>query len=609
MNGNIAPLLERFTERPSAVREELRIYAEGDPQGFRQEVMPLLRNGCDAAARRFILQLLVQHSGLIGYLADPAQSPIESAIAFAKELRDSGVPLETALDHLLASAVCDRDAGDTIVRLLALFSALSWSTRIIELRTELMAHCDERVRSKAAMEIAKSIKSAAWVASILIKEHPRVQANAVEGLWDNPDRDLKPILMIASRSPHGRVAANGLLGLYRHGALESIALLLKMAEAGDPDRRGSAIWAMGETQDPRFLPFLIAAFEKAQGKDKHRVLRALSRIRQQQKAAEQAGKVLLRVLGASVREDGSRWLNVSVWSQSASLGSMPATRFALWENERLITDYSVQIVPTPPVLIVGCVTPRFTSKVDAYGQAVERALLACADLKRSMDPWCMQRYLESVQTSTPDSQVSMSSGDPALALHLKIHRGFVLAPDLFRKMAAEPGPRTRATTDVTLAIAKVVHVLGSASGRRHVLAFFESSPVDEVLLRRLANSLKTESLSLHGFAPQSGSGHDLIRELCETTPGGSFAAVPHDRLGDAVMQAYLALLDRYEITYPAPDPAAPAPPRCELRLSAPQGAVSLAIDFPSATSPNSTVIPPGPPPPASLPEPITHGAN
>ncbi len=579
MNG-IAPLLERFTDRPSAIRDELRTYAERDPGGFRQEVMPLLRNGCDAAARRFILQLLVQHSGLIGYLADPAQSAIESAIAFAKELRESGVPLESALDSLLAAAVCDRDAGDTIVRLLALFSALSWNTRVIELRTELMAHPDQRVRSKAAMEIAKSIKSAAWVASILIKEHPRVQANAVEGLWDNPDRDLKPILLIAARSPHGRVAANGLLGLYRHGALESIAMLLKMAEAADPDRRGSAIWAMGETQDPRFLPFLSDAFEKAQGKDKHRALRALSRIRQQQRAADLAGQVRLRVLGASVREDGARWLNLSIWSHSASLGAIPATRFAVWENGRLVTDYSVQIVPTPPVLIIGCVTPRFTSKVDSYAQAVERALVACAELKRSMDPWCLQRYLESAQTSSPEAHVSMSSGDPALALHLKIHRGFILAPELFRKMASEPGPRTRATTDVTRAIAKIVHVLASASGRRHVFVFFEADPVDEVLLRQLANSLKTEPLSLHGFAPPSGSGHDLIRELCETTPGGSFTSVPHDRLGDAVMDAYLALLDRYEITYPAPDPSTPAPPSCELRLSAPQGAVSLAIDLP-----------------------------
>ena len=83
----------------------------------------------------------------------------------------------------------------------------------------------------------------------------------MEALWQSSEQNLRPVLLIAGRSPHNRVAANALLGLYKHGSLDSIPLLLRMAADPDSTRKASALWAMGETGDPRFLPYLASLTE------------------------------------------------------------------------------------------------------------------------------------------------------------------------------------------------------------------------------------------------------------------------------------------------------------------------------------------------------------
>ena len=57
-----------------------------------------------------------------------------------------------------------------------------------------------------------------------------------------------------------------------------------MALHSDPLFRASALWAIAETEDPRFIPFLMEQFKVSEGKMKLSVTRSLSRIRRREKA-------------------------------------------------------------------------------------------------------------------------------------------------------------------------------------------------------------------------------------------------------------------------------------------------------------------------------------
>ena len=47
MTSTIAPLLEGFSERSTAAKDELRTYAVCDPAGFRVEALPIVNSDAD----------------------------------------------------------------------------------------------------------------------------------------------------------------------------------------------------------------------------------------------------------------------------------------------------------------------------------------------------------------------------------------------------------------------------------------------------------------------------------------------------------------------------------------------------------------------------------
>jgi hypothetical protein len=66
---------------------------------------------------------------------------------------------------------------------------------------------------------------------------------------------------------------------------------------------------MGQTEDPRFLPFLTAQFATAGAALRPAVLRALTRIRRHVRAWSEAGDLAISLCGAAEIEAGSRKLD------------------------------------------------------------------------------------------------------------------------------------------------------------------------------------------------------------------------------------------------------------------------------------------------------------
>jgi hypothetical protein len=161
MQSTIAPLLEQFSARPVAVKDELRTYAECDPDGFLKEVLPVVRSNGDPQARLYLVHLLLKSRLLLEYLVDPSQSGLEDAVAVAKTIRDLGVPIISGLESFFVASLKNKSAGTIVIRLMELSRALSLDKLIMQFQEELMAHTDTTVRSKAALEIGLASKNPA----------------------------------------------------------------------------------------------------------------------------------------------------------------------------------------------------------------------------------------------------------------------------------------------------------------------------------------------------------------------------------------------------------------------------------------------------------------
>src|ERR1035438_423511 len=149
------------------------------------------------------------------------------------------------------------------------------------------------------------------------------------------------------------MAANAILGLYRIAEMKAVRMLLDMVRQREsPPFRISALWAMGETQDPRFLPFLMEQFKLSEGKIRLAVTRAMASIKRREKLNVEAGTIRFRVSHARVSQDGKRNCVLVLSSQPAhDLSTLTTMNFALWEAGELIEQYEVKLSGAPAAQI------------------------------------------------------------------------------------------------------------------------------------------------------------------------------------------------------------------------------------------------------------------
>jgi hypothetical protein len=286
----------------------------------------------------------------------------------------------------------------------------------------------------------------------------RVQASAVEALWSLEAADARPLLLTASKSKYNRVAANAVLGLYRIGDLKTVRMLLDMARQREaPAFRISALWVIGETQDPRFLPFLMEQFKSSDGKVRLAVTRAMGSIRRREKTNTEAGTLRFRVSQARASQDGHRRFSLVLSSQPArDLSALTPLDFALWEAGELVENYEVKLTAAPAVLAAGFVVPRFMSSDDPYGQAITLALKRSSASKRSDDMWRIDRYsMEPPPTGgaeTPPAPSFLPYDDAIATQEVKMRHCFIASPDVLNKVIAAEVPRERVAPDLLAAI-------------------------------------------------------------------------------------------------------------------------------------------------------------
>jgi hypothetical protein len=514
---------------------------------------------------------------LIRRISDPLHSNLTEAITTAKAALESGKLIEIELLEFLEEEAEQSRMGERASRLLEIVSELGLASNLLSIKTPLLAHPDPRVRSKSVLLIGRELKSADWVMRRMVDSDQRVRANAIESAWGVQSSEMQRVFERATRSANNRVAANGLVGLYLQNDISSISRLFEMAEHPDLLFRRSARWAMGETRDARFLPFLRDDYKQG-GQDCRSVLfRALTRIQKQVKCSQEVRRFQLRTSGwqADPGGKGSFYLSVSQ-ADGETPPLFAKTNFVFLHGSRLILNYDVTPQANPSLMVAGFVIPREPSPDCGYRRAIENSLNTTVQTKRNGDLWWIHRYC--VTETAPQSALCPPTEDRVLTAHRHANQNFLSEETFIRKFIPGPGRRDEASSDLASGIRKMIAMVARVAGTRNVFVFFHpdsplpDSPREERALNQIAEDLAESQCKLYGIMPSSDP-HQIAgaRRLCESS-GGEFHHVDVDRVETLIPDIYHKLLNRYSVKYESATTDNKVP---DVQIFSPQGFAEL----------------------------------
>jgi hypothetical protein len=214
----------------------------------------------------------------------------------------------------------------------------------------------------------------------------------------------------------------------------------------------------------------------------------------------------------------------------------------------------VKLTGAPAALAAGFVVPRFLSTDDPYGQATNLALKRSSGAKRADDMWRIDRYSTEPPkegAEAPREPTSFLPYDDGLATQeVKMRHCFIASSDILSKVIAAEVPRDRVATDLVAAIQRQCEAISKHSGKRHVFVFLhEAAVLEDNLVSAVKTLVANDRIVLHGFAPGLSARCAAFRDLCLSTPDGTFNNVSPDGLPDALNETYALLLNGCEISY------------------------------------------------------------
>ena len=562
LTPSTAAILRSFVQEGSTDKASLERLLQANPDEFCHAAVSMLAGAESSAGFRYLVHLLLKHGLLIKALADTENCGIEEAIAIVKSVVQIGSSVEGELEKRLSALLQQPPCSVVtarIYRLMLLLAEISKSCFLL-FQSELISYPDPMVRASAVLLIGRTGKNADLMGRMLLDPDPRVQANAVEALWIFKEDACKPMLFTAAKSKYNRVAGNAAVGLYRIAEVRSIAMLLEMAQHKEPAFRLTAIWAMGDTGDSRFVPILTEMFRRCVGAERVASLRALARIRNRTLARSAKPAIDIRIARAETGPGDSRHLILKLSSAGeGELQTLKPTDFAISEGGTLICDYSVSVPNASVLLIAGFVAPRILSEVDPYRVAIMNAMGRCVPLKRPEDIWRIDRYTVEAQglgSNTPRNGPAPTYDDLVLGQGIKTQHGFIAAPDLLNKLISAIGSRERTAADLLTAVDRVDEAMAKHSGKRHLFLFLHSGsaewPVSAARLQILADFVKNERIVPHAFSLEASTQWQGLREICLATVGGTFTVSPIEELPSVVEKLYSELVGRFEIFYKVP---------------------------------------------------------
>lgn len=287
--------LDEFVKQPPVTLEARQPVHAADPA---RSVHPqAVCSARESFATQELLRLVLADDSALALCTNPSAVSLPKAMELALRLNVLDPAIDARLLHLLLprSGPAIRETWHA-TRLLEIVETISDGSRTHPVLVQLLWHSDPRVRSKAALLIGRFHPDVAWLEQQLSNEDPRVRANATESMWGVSSAQVIALFRRASNDKHHRVVANAIVGLHRAGELESIEIIQSMSGHAEPLHRAAAVWAMGETADPRFLLPLGNMRGEADALVRRNVFRSTVRIRKHLEALKAQDPLLLSVI-------------------------------------------------------------------------------------------------------------------------------------------------------------------------------------------------------------------------------------------------------------------------------------------------------------------------
>jgi len=339
-SSTLEVLVRAFPTDPGGTARALREYANEDREALFQAALPILRDAEWNDGVRYLISLLLRCGVLLNRVCDPVAFSRSESVNLLRLL----MRLDPMTDLELVKSVLENggttpEAEAASLRLLEVMAEVSNGARILLASAPLMRHPNPRIRSKAALLVGRKSRNPKWIDRIQDEPDCRVRANAIESLWGMDFEGAKEVMLAAARDKHTRTAGNGMVGLYRLGSLESLALMAGGAASEDPAMRASSVWAMGETGDPRFLKILAPLMAQT-GIVGSNAFKALGKIQHLRAASLAAQAWTITPLHRRLLENGDFEIGVTVTREDGTgVTSLHPLNFVLVENGLPVLHY------------------------------------------------------------------------------------------------------------------------------------------------------------------------------------------------------------------------------------------------------------------------------
>lgn len=391
LTDHIAAEVAAYEQDTPRVRTVLGELLKADAPGFCRAAVPLLKEGQARAGVRFLYTLLKD----VLPLCNPALATLDDDVVISRILMEKEPLQDVKLARRITSSLVNgkqRLDSAVTLRILEVLAAIADGSRILPMLIQVLREPDPRLRSKAALLVGRTTKSAQWVEQFLREPDGRVRANSVEALWGVETEAVRAVFRAAMNDPSNRVLANALLGLYRLGDASTISPLLRMAEHATPVFRATAAWAMGQTGDPRFLPSLALMVGETDSVARRNVFRAISRLNKAAASRAQAPALRVVLCQASSLPDETRLVRAGVAQPDGSdLVGLRPTGVALWQGQRMVANYALRKLHPGDGLSLGVVLPAKQTGSEAKAEILESGVRACLAGKREADRWAILR--------------------------------------------------------------------------------------------------------------------------------------------------------------------------------------------------------------------------
>jgi hypothetical protein len=308
----------------------------------------------------------------------------ERAISIGAKLAASDPRFDAALFECLRE-VSAGSSDDALLVGLEILDAISERDRLVLNVLRLLKHENPKLRSKAALFIARRRPHLRWVSDLSQEPDARVRANTLESLFGIQEPFILPLFRQHVNDENNRVAGNAILGLYQLGETASIQHVEQMAKDERPLFRNTAVWVMGQTGDPRFSSVLSAQLSDSDKFVRRQALLGLGKIKQAFKVARERSRLRLKVYG-HFEEAGREHLRLAAWDEAGEpVRAILGTRFLVKAGASFVREYNAQEheIKTPVnVVYLECLPQK---EENAAGVRLETVADGILELRRPKD--------------------------------------------------------------------------------------------------------------------------------------------------------------------------------------------------------------------------------